>query len=73
MKVHKRRRISRQKYQIIFRGFVTDIPASKAAEIAGVNRKTGDRYYNIFRKAILKGALEELERISHLWIQSQKG
>jgi transposase-like protein len=59
MKVHKRRRISRQKYQIIFRGFVTDIPASKAAEIAGVNRKTGDRYYNIFRKAILKGALEE--------------
>lgn len=59
MKVHKRRRISGQKYQIIFRSFVSDIVASKAAEIAGVNRKTADRYYRIFREAILRSAIYE--------------
>lgn len=59
MRIHKRRRISGQKYQIIFRGFVADIVASKAAEIAGVNRKTADRYYTIFRRAILESAIDE--------------
>ena len=59
MGIHKRRRISGQKYQIIFRGFVADIVASKAAEIAGVNRKTADRYYTIFRRAILQSAIDE--------------
>lgn len=61
MKVHKRRRISRQKYTILFNSFVTDIPASKAGEIAGVNRKTADRYYHIFRETIVQDALRERE------------
>ena len=64
MRIHKRRRISRQKYQIIFNSFVTDIPSSKAAQIAGVNRKTSDRYYNLFRKAIIQDALKDRKRAS---------
>ena len=63
MKIHKRRRISRQKYQIIYQCFVTDIPSSKAAVIAGVNRKTTDRYYRLFREAIIQAALHERESV----------
>jgi len=59
MKVHNRRRISRQKYTIIFSSFVSDITAVNASEIAGVNRKTADRYFNIFRAVILQSALLE--------------
>ena len=64
MKVHNRRRISRQKYSIIFGSFVADIPASKAAVIAGVNRKTADRYYGIYREAIHEAATTERKEIS---------
>jgi len=53
MIVHNRRRISRQKYTVIFKSFVTDIAAVNSAEIAGVNRKTADRYFRIFRKVII--------------------
>ena len=63
MSIHKRRRISRAKYTIIFKSFVADIPATKAAFIAGVNRKTADRYYNLFRKAIIKEAIKERKEI----------
>ena len=59
MRVHIRRRISRQKYTILFKSFVADIPASKAAEIASVNRKTADRYFDIFRTVVWENALEE--------------
>ena len=59
MKVHFRRRISRQKYTILFKSFVSDIPASKVSDIAGVNRKTADRYYTLFRNALLADALSE--------------
>ena len=62
MKVHNRRRISRQKYSIIFNCFTTDIPACKAARVAGVNRKTADRYYLLFRKVVLIAALKEREQ-----------
>ena len=63
MKVHKRRRISRAKYTILFKSFIADIPASKAAMIAGVNRKTADRYYNLFREVIVKEAIKEREEV----------
>lgn len=59
MKVHNRRRISRQKYTILFNSFVADISAFKAAEIASVNRKTADRYFTLFRQPILQAALIE--------------
>ena len=63
MIVHNRRRISRQKYTVIFKSFVTDITALDASEIAGVNRKTADRYYTIFRSVIIKDALKERKEI----------
>ena len=59
MRVHNRRRISRQKYTILFNCFVSDIASSRASEIASVNRKTADRYYVIFRKVIISDALCE--------------
>ena len=62
MKVHNRRRISRQKYTILFNSFVADITASKAAEIASVNRKTADRYFHLFREPIIEAALLERKR-----------
>ena len=63
MKVHKCRRISRQKYTLIFRSFVSDISALKTSLIVGVNRKTADRYFNIFRKVILLDALRERQSV----------
>lgn len=63
MKVHKRRRISRQKYTLIFRSFVSDISALKTSLIVSVNRKTADRYFNIFRKVILLDALRERQQL----------
>ena len=63
MRVHKRRRISRAKYTVLFKSFIADIPACKAAMIAGVNRKTADRYYNLFREVIVREAIKERERI----------
>ena len=63
MKVRKRRRISRAKYTILFKSFVADIPACKAGLIAGVNRKTADRYYSLFRAAIINAAIEERRKV----------
>lgn len=59
MKVHNRRRISRQKYTILFSSFVADISALTASEIALVNRKTADRYYHFFRSVIYEQAHKE--------------
>ena len=42
---------------------MADIPACKAALIAGVNRKTADRYYSLFREVIIKAATEERKRV----------
>lgn len=63
MIVHNRRRISRQKYTLIFRSFISDISALKSSSIVGVNRKTSDRYYNIFRRVILIDAIKERQQI----------
>jgi transposase len=59
MLIHKRRRISRQKYTILFNSFLADITSSKASEIAATNRKTADRYFNFFRHVLLEAALQE--------------
>lgn len=64
MTVHNRRRISRQKYTIIFNSFVADVAGVIASEIAGVNRKTADRFYTLFRAVIFKAALEERHLIN---------
>ncbi len=59
MNIHLRRRISNQKYSIILRSFIADIQSSKTAQIAGVNRKTTDRYFNNLRTLIQSSALKE--------------
>ncbi|GEM_PF-5751822 len=59
----KRRHISKDKYRIIFRSFIADIPACKTVIIAGVNRKTADYYYNLFRAVIIKAVLKEREEV----------
>lgn len=59
MGIHFRRRISNQKYSIILRSFLADITSFKTAKIVGVNRKTTDRYFNLFRDIIKSSALLE--------------
>lgn len=58
-----RRRISRVKYTILFKSFIADIPSNKAEIIAGVNRKTADKYYNLFRQVKVKEAIKESEKV----------
>lgn len=64
MKIHFRRRISNQKYSIILRSFFTDITSLKTSQIIGVNRKTTDRYFNLFRSLIKQSALSERMLVS---------
>ncbi|MFH1543038.1 MAG: IS1595 family transposase [Patescibacteria group bacterium] len=54
-----RRRITKQKHVTILRSFVVDISAVSASRIAGVNRKTADRYYNIIREVVFLDAVRE--------------
>lgn len=65
MKIHNRRRISRQKYSILFSSFVADIAASNAVAIARMNRKIADRYLGLYREAVLASAREE-RAVQHL-------
>ena len=48
----------------ILRCFCEDIPAIKTASLLALNRKTIDRYYNIFREKILRASIREMEVIS---------
>ena len=52
------RKISDYKIKKIIECFCEDIPASKAAIILDMNRNTINRYYNLFRGAILKNQQE---------------
>ena len=45
-------KISGYKVGKILKHFVVDVEASKTAELLGLNRKTVDDYYNLFRKLI---------------------
>lgn len=49
----KRVKISSLKFRLLLRCFVSDITASAAARIVGVNRKTVDLYYRHYRRLIL--------------------
>ena len=56
--------ISRRKFDTIFDCFVADIVATKAAQIAHVNRNTANRYYGIFREVVYLSAIQERHRIN---------
>ena len=52
--MQKRWRLSKYRVKKILHCFCVDITASKVALILGYNRKTIDRYFNIFREHILE-------------------
>lgn len=63
MEIHFRRRISNQKYSVISRSFLADITSNKVAQVIGVNRKTTDRYFNMYRTLVKKAALKERQLV----------
>lgn len=46
----------------LMRCFCSDIDATKTAEIIGLNRNTLNRYFTIFREAILKKQLSDKKK-----------
>ena len=57
-------KIKNFKVKKILRCFCEDIPAIKTASLLKLNRKTIDRYYNIFREKIMQASIKEMEVIS---------
>lgn len=57
-------KISGYKVGKILKHFVVDVEASKTAELLGLNRKTVDDYYNLFRKLIYVEQKQEFTRLS---------
>ncbi len=58
----KNSRLTRYKLAKIMQCFCEDIPASKAATISGINRNAINRYFNLFREAILReGSLNSMK------------
>lgn len=43
--------------------FCNDLPATKTAEILGLNRKTADRYYDLFRAKIMHASISEMQAV----------
>ena len=52
-------KISTYKIRKILKLFCKDFPSIKTAELLELNRKTIDRYYNIFREKIVRYCLQE--------------
>ena len=48
----------------ILKHFVVDVEANKTAELLGLNRKTVDDYYNLFRRLIYVEQKQEFARLS---------
>jgi len=61
--MYKYSKISRYKIKKILKLFCEDLPATKSAKILELNRKTIDRYYNIFREQILKHSKMQVARL----------
>ncbi|QQR54108.1 IS1595 family transposase [bacterium] len=62
--MYKYSKISRYKIKKILKLFSQDLPATKTAKILGLNRKTVDRYYGIFRQQILNYSKKENEQLA---------
>ncbi len=52
-------RISERKFKQLLKMFCTDIPASSASKLLGINRNTGQRFYSLLRTRTLELAVEE--------------
>jgi transposase len=57
-------KLSGYKVGKILKHFVVDVEASKAADLLGLNRKTVDDYYNLFRSLIYEQQQREFARLS---------
>lgn len=57
----KRAKISQYKQRKILRCFCEDLSASQAASILGLNRKTVDLYFSLFRDSILRHSIEQAQ------------
>jgi len=57
-------KIKNFKVKKILKCFCEDLPAIKTASLLQLNRKTVDRYYNIFREKMLRASIKEMEVIS---------
>lgn len=62
--MYKNSKISKYYIRKILRLFCSDVPSVKAAAILGLNRKTTDRYYNLFREKMLQASKHDMEVIS---------
>ena len=52
-------KISDYRLKKLMKCFCSDVHATKTAEIIGLNRNTINRYFRIFREAILKKQLSD--------------
>ena len=57
-------KLSGYKVGKILKHFVVDVEANKTAELLGLNRKTVDDYYNLFRRLIYVEQKQEFARLS---------
>jgi transposase-like protein len=57
-------KISKYKIRKILKCFSEDLPAVKTASLLRLNRKTIDRYYNLFREKIAHASMKEKEVVS---------
>jgi len=60
----KHSKLTKYKIEKILRCFSEDLPAVKTATLLGLNRKTVDRYYNIFREKIALASMKDMEVIA---------
>jgi transposase len=60
----KHSKISKYKIKKILKCFSEDLPAIKTASLLHLNRKTIDRYYNLFRERITQASMKEMEVVS---------
>ena len=56
-------KLSGYKVGKILHHFIVDVEASKTAQLVGINRKTVDSYYGLFRQLIFKKQTKEFEKL----------
>ncbi len=56
-------KLSNYKIKKVLRHFCADIEASKVAYLIGINRNTINRFYKLFREAIYRSRIEDLQSI----------
>ena len=62
LSVIKRVKISERKLNLIVKCFCVDLTSLSTSKLAGVNRKTADRYFNFLRGLIIDDALLERKK-----------